>query len=180
MAVRKDKNSWWIDFRFNRARYRKRSPVNSRAGAQTYEATLRQRLARGESIDDPTPKPEMTFGQFAPNWFETYVKANNKYSEQYGKQKILAASLVPFFGNMALSEIATRQVELFKAQQMVTGDSKPELHKLRRSKISAKNKDYWRKHSTSRVTNEVSLVLIEKLKLARSITFLATRGQPRN
>jgi excisionase family DNA binding protein len=47
MAVRKLRQSWWIDFRFNHIRYRKRSPLNSRAGALIYEATLRRRLATG-------------------------------------------------------------------------------------------------------------------------------------
>ena len=52
MAVRKVKNSWWVDFQIDKRRYRKRSPVNSKIGATEYEAFLRQKIARGESIDN--------------------------------------------------------------------------------------------------------------------------------
>ncbi len=123
MAVRKLKESWWVDFRFNYARYRKRSPDNSRAGALAFEATLRQKLARGERIDrssDPAQQ-EQAFEQFAWEWFEQYVVANNKFSEQYAKQKILAVSLIPFFGKMALSAIGTYRIEQYKAQQVAKG-----------------------------------------------------------
>src|ERR1043166_9702407 len=51
MTVRKIGQSWWVDFRAERVRYRKRSPENTRAGARAFEVTLRQRLARGESVN---------------------------------------------------------------------------------------------------------------------------------
>src|SRR5438128_813281 len=91
MAVRKTKQSWWVDFMFNHTRCRKRSPENSRAGALAYEATLKQKLARGLGIDGPPPQQgeEQTFGRFAEKWFEDYVKPNNKYSEQRTKRYIL-------------------------------------------------------------------------------------------
>jgi integrase len=119
------KKSWWVDFRFDHARYRRRSPENSRAGALAYEASLRQRLARGESLD-PKEKAgceELTFEQFAWRWFDQYVKVNNKISEQYSKEKILSSSLIPFFGEMPLHEIRTECVEKYKAQQVGTGVS---------------------------------------------------------
>ena len=50
MTARKIKNSWIIDVRYNRARYRMKSPDNSKYGAQAYEAHLRRKLANGESI----------------------------------------------------------------------------------------------------------------------------------
>ena len=52
MSVRKIRASWWIDFRFNNTRYRKKSPVNSKQGAKDFEALIRQKLARGESIEE--------------------------------------------------------------------------------------------------------------------------------
>jgi hypothetical protein len=51
MATRKIKNTWWVDFHFHRKRFRRRSPENTRAGAEAYELVLRQRLARGENIE---------------------------------------------------------------------------------------------------------------------------------
>jgi hypothetical protein len=50
MTARKIKASWWVDFRFDHLRYRKRSLENSRAGALVYEGTLRHKLACGESV----------------------------------------------------------------------------------------------------------------------------------
>jgi integrase len=119
------KKSWWVDLRFDHARYRRRSPENSRAGAHAYEASLRQRLARGATLD-PEEKAgcdEISFGQFAWQWFDQYVKANNKISEQYSKEKILKSSLIPFFGAMRLDEITTERIEKYKAQQIAKGVS---------------------------------------------------------
>ena len=118
MAVRQIKKSWWIDLRFDHRRYRKRSPENTKAGALAYEASLRQRLARGEMVEDISasqPDKNISFEDFAWQWFDLYVVSNNKCSEQYGKQKILRSSLIPFFGKMRLWLITTEHVERFKA-----------------------------------------------------------------
>ncbi|MBU1085003.1 hypothetical protein KKB06_01500, partial [Patescibacteria group bacterium] len=77
MSTRKIRNSWWIDFRFNRERHRKKSPDNSRAGAEAYEAVMRQKLAIGESLVNPDKKKKeqkQQFKEFAWEWFKTYVK----------------------------------------------------------------------------------------------------------
>ena len=116
-----EKKSWWIDFRFNHTRYRKRSPENSRTGALAYEAVLRQKLARGESIEKTTHATEHVFERFAWKWFEEYVKANNKYSEQRTKKYIISASLVPFFGKIPVAEITARHIEQYKAQMVRNG-----------------------------------------------------------
>jgi hypothetical protein len=99
MAVRTIKQSWWIDFRVNHMRYRKRSPENSRMGALAYEASLRQKLARGESINsiEHEAQQDQLFEQFAGKWFDDYVVPNNKYSEQRTKKYLLNAFLIPFF-----------------------------------------------------------------------------------
>ncbi|MEY9463390.1 hypothetical protein ABH973_003803 [Bradyrhizobium ottawaense] len=99
------KNSWWVDFTVNSTRYRKRSPENTKAGAQAYEATLRQKLARGESIDIGALRAkDLTFAEFAVKWFEDYVRPNNKYSEQLSKKYILSSSLLPFFDRKPLGK----------------------------------------------------------------------------
>jgi integrase len=123
MSVRKINNSWWVDFRADYVRYRKRSPENSKAGAEAYEATLRKKLARGESIDRAPLPYAQTFEGFAWQWFDQYVIANNKYSEQYAKRKMLNATLIPFFGRMELSAIDTSHIERYKAKAVSTGVS---------------------------------------------------------
>jgi integrase len=123
MAVRLLKQSWWVDCTANGTRYRKRSPENSRAGAAAYEATLRQRLARGEPIDRSTHVAEQQqgFEGFAKQWFEEYVIPNNKYSEQRTKKYLLNAFLVPFFGKMQLARITAHDIERYKAHEIKNG-----------------------------------------------------------
>lgn len=126
MAVRMIKKSWWVDFRFNHTRYRKRSPENSRAGALAYEATLRKKLANGETIEEAERAEErqQTFGAFTIEWFKKYVVPNNKPSEQATKKHILETSLIPFFGTMPVQEITTRHIEEYKARVLQEGISR--------------------------------------------------------
>jgi integrase len=122
MAVRKIKNSWWIDFRAGYIRYRKRSPENTQAGAKAYEATLRGKLSRGESIEQSKTQ-ELSFAEFAGKWFEEYVVSNNKPSEQRTKKYILR-SLVPFFGKTILTQISSHHIEQYKSYVLKKGLSK--------------------------------------------------------
>jgi integrase len=130
MAVRMIRKAWWVDFRINRHRYRKRSPENTRTGALAYEATLRQKLSRGESIDrvTDTAQQEQTFEQFAWKWFDEYVVPNNKHSEQRAKRIVLRSSLIPFFGKMHLSDIGARHIEQYKAQALKAGLSRKTIN----------------------------------------------------
>ncbi|MCF7900582.1 site-specific integrase [Candidatus Babeliales bacterium] len=120
MSVRKIRASWWIDFRFNNSRYRKKSPVNSKAGAYDYEALLRQKLARGESIEEEKTEKKQLFSEFAWYWFETYAKTNNKHSEILNKEGILRVHLVPFFGKVKLDNISNQLVEKYKREKQKT------------------------------------------------------------
>ena len=121
MAVRKIKQSWWVDFTAEQIRYRKRSPENSRTGARAFEATLRRRLARGEPIDGVGNKQKVSFEQFAWKWFEEYVIPNNKFSEQRIKRYTLKSSLIPFFGKMLVGEIKTYHIEQYKSRRVKDG-----------------------------------------------------------
>ncbi len=123
MAVRMIKKSWWVDFRFNPLRYRLKSPENSRAGALAYEASLRQKLARGESIDRVSheTRQEQTFEQFAQKWFDDYIMSNNKTSEQRTKKYIPVGSLIPFFGSISIGEITSHHIEQYKARMAKDG-----------------------------------------------------------
>jgi len=121
MAVRKIRSSWWVDFRHDHVRLRKRSPDNSRAGAAAYEALLRRKLALGEPLArlySDRPKP---FREFAWDWFDTYVKTNNKHSEVVRKRYVLQASLIPFFGDTPVDKVETHRVEAFKAKKKSEG-----------------------------------------------------------
>src|SRR5215813_9455390 len=119
MAVRKIKGSWWVDFRANHKRHRKRSPENSKVGAEAFEAVLRQKMARGEPLEVEKPKQRgQTFAEFVPNWLEDYVEPNNKYSEQLAKKYVLSSSLIPYFGSKPIEQIKAHDTERYKALQL--------------------------------------------------------------
>lgn len=120
MSARKFRNTWWIDFHYNKVRYRKRSPLNTRDGALDYEATIRQKLARGESLSIALANGR-TFASFAEEWMKTYVKVNNRYSEQVSKGYKLRKHIIPFFGHLALHEVNEARIEKFKLQKREEG-----------------------------------------------------------
>lgn len=124
MSTRRIRASWWVDFRWHGTRYRLRSPDNSKAGAQAYEAVLRRELAAKGTLDHLVkPKDVQTLTSFTPKWIKLYVDVNNKPSEQWTKRRVLKADLLPFFGKKPLEKISTMDIEDFKRQQLATGRS---------------------------------------------------------
>jgi len=124
MSARKFRNTWWVDFRFRRERHRIRSPENTKAGAEAYEALVRQRLARGEPStgykkEQIVLAPYLT--EFADKWFRTYVQTNNKPSEQKAKQVALRKHLIPFFKKYRLNQITKVYLEEYKSAKLKTG-----------------------------------------------------------
>ena len=128
MATRKIKDSWYVDLRFNRKRYRRKSPENSKTGAKAYEMMLYKKLLSGESINPETVPIEkenkQAFDRFAWEWFDIYVKNNNKISEINGKRSTLRTHLVPFFGSTSLDSITGFQIEKYKTKKLKEGLSK--------------------------------------------------------
>jgi integrase len=127
MAIRKIRQSWWVDFTLDGTRYRKRSPDNSRAGAQNYEIELRQRVRVGVAEFNKVGSIP-TFEKFASSWFEGYVVPNNKYQEARMKRYILHRFLMPFFGKLDIDEIAAYHIEQFKAQCLKDGAARKTIN----------------------------------------------------
>jgi len=105
-----------------------KGPENSKAGAQAYEALLRQKLARGESIESKVNDDIPTFEKFAWKWFTDYVVPNNKQQEQRSKMYILRSSLIPFFGKKRIDDITTHDIERYKAQSLEKGLSRKTIN----------------------------------------------------
>jgi len=120
MSIFKRGNKYWVDLRFNRKRYRLVSPSNTSAGAKSYEATLRAKLAQGKPIIDK-PEQSTNFSTFADKWFNTYVITNNKPSEQLNKKMAIKNHLRPFFGKMDVDKISALNIEEFKAKKQAEG-----------------------------------------------------------
>lgn len=147
-----------------------KSIENSRAGALAYEARLRQQLARGEEIDPKKLKQkEETFEQFTAYWFETYVRANNKPSEQYRKKLVLRKNLIPFFGKMPMDQIKTSHVEEYKQRERERGVSNKTINNqlaVLRKCLNCANE--WR---------EVEIPKIKALKCPTPETDYLTMGE---
>ena len=120
MSVRKINKSWYVDFRYNRSRYRIKSPDSTKSGTQAYESLIRQKLARGETIIEQLDKNQ-TFEEFSKKWFETYVINNNKPSEQRQKKYILRLHLNPIFGKVPLNQIPIQLIEQYKSIKIKSG-----------------------------------------------------------
>lgn len=123
MAVRKLKNNrvWYVDICHNRRRYRRKSPINSKRGAETYEHELMLKLLSGKSLDAVEPEKENSFETFSHEWYTTYVLVNSKYSYQLSIKNTLDVHLIPFFGKMKLREITSKSIEQFKRKQITLG-----------------------------------------------------------
>jgi len=131
MSILKRGNKYWVDFSFNRQRYRLSSPDNSLAGAKAYEALLRHNLAYGisikkEEVVDDKSVPD--FKSFSWEWFESYVKTNNKHSEILNKESLLRVHLNPFFGDIKLDEIKSREIEAYKSKKMQENQSNKSIN----------------------------------------------------
>lgn len=127
MSVYKRGKNYWVDIRFNGRRYRIPSPDRTLAGSQNYEATIRRRLAQGKTIADE-PESSMPFSVFIERWLGTYVKNNNKPSEQLNKRTAVKNHLKPFFGKMELSKINALHVEEFKQLKQEEGKSNKSIN----------------------------------------------------
>lgn len=122
MAVRRVRQKWFVDFRFQHAdgrveRIRKRSPVQSKAGAEEFERQLRTSMLAPTRSAKEVPR----FSKYATEFLETYAAANNKPSERAMKACILKHHLLPFFGEMQLDTIKMHSIEVFKAGLLKKG-----------------------------------------------------------
>jgi len=118
MSIRKIKNAWYVDFRYNNKRYRNKSPIDTRNGAQAYETDMKSKLMRGEPLKSVEIPQGITFKDFSSIWIESYAKANNRPSEIKRKQSVFVNSLIPFFGAMPLQEITNKKIEEFKVMRL--------------------------------------------------------------
>ena len=132
MSVIRKRSKWWVDICLpSGQRVRRVSPVQTRAGALAFEATLRGEDVSSTSMPsstvEPTPSPEPmrvapppptpsapTLSAFACEWLTTYAVVNNKPSEVISKESNLRNHLLPFFDNRRLDEITTRDIERYK------------------------------------------------------------------
>lgn len=122
MTVRLIKGCYFVDIRWQRQRIRRKSPLNTRRGAETYERQVREQLVNGTfEREEPKPPHTPTFAAFAQEFLANYVRPNNKPSEAETKASILRLHLTPAFGAVPLDQITVRAIERYKATKLGSG-----------------------------------------------------------
>lgn len=91
---------------------------NTKVAAQQALLEHVDRLLHPERHNPLQRKEAPRFDAFAVEFFENYVKVNNKRSEIDTKRSTLNRHLIPTFGDMTLDEITTRQIEAYKADKL--------------------------------------------------------------
>lgn len=152
MTARKMKGAWWVDFHWThrlgpaagtRERVRRKSPVDTKRGAEEYERLLRTRLLEGKPLDgiDPKAKVVPKFETWIDEWLEVYVDVHNKPSTASTKRGVVSNHLKPFFGKLRLDEIGIKDIERFKAAKTAEGLNPKSVNNflsmLRRALVSA-------------------------------------------
>lgn len=126
MTVRKIKGEWYVDTYVRRpgkkpVRLRRRAPVQTKRDAEAYERVLLSEVL------GLTEKPQRTFLDFVNTDLAAYARAHNRSSEQESKESIFRLHLIPAFGPRLLSEITTKDIELYAAEKTRAGKGKRAL-----------------------------------------------------
>lgn len=114
----------------SRTTIRKRSPIQTKRGAEQYERDLRTSLCDGSYGKERPKRVVPTVAQFAEEFMHNYAKVNNKHSTYQDKQSIFTHHLLPFFGSMKLDKVGAREIESFRAHKLQTHSAKTVTNQL--------------------------------------------------
>ena len=113
---------WWVDFRYRGRRVRRRSPVQTRRGAEQFERTLRAEFGDDEAVGrDPFTGPPPTLAEFVPRWTRDYVIPNNRPSTVREKRYSLSGHILPALGAHRLDRITTVEIDAFSSAKLRSG-----------------------------------------------------------
>ncbi len=116
---RKDRKCWMVHIKYKHPdgtveHIRRKSPVNTRRGAERYERDIRQALLDGTFERKEEIKEIPTLGEFAKEFIENYATVHNKRSEVISKQGNLKRYLIPAWGHLRLDKIRVRNIDQLK------------------------------------------------------------------
>ncbi len=151
---RKGNKYWAADFVMvypdgRTERVRKRSPVQSKQGAEEFEEKLRKQLL------SRTGKKEIPlFKDFVKKFLENYAEVKNKPSEVRMKRSTFQHHLVPRFGNLRIDRIDAESIEAYAAKKLAAGKSPKTInnHLTMLRKTLVKAADWGYLHTVPKVT----------------------------
>jgi integrase len=116
------KNEWWVYFRFRGRRVRRRSPIQTRRGAEEFGRRLLRELGDDLALGrDPFAGPPPTLAEFAPRWMREYVATNNRPSTVDKKAEILRIHLLPELGHLRLDQITADRIDSVGSRMTARG-----------------------------------------------------------
>lgn len=101
---------------------RKRSPIQTRRGAEQYEREVRAALAAG-TYRREEPQEIPVLNDFKDEFISNFAKVYNRPSEVKSKEGAFRRYLLPELGRLRLDEIHVRQIEALKAKMLAEGKS---------------------------------------------------------
>ncbi len=117
MTAKRWRGKWVADFTLDGKRIRRVSPVQTKQGAQAFEAALRVASSTSAPCSGPSPRLD----DFAVRWLTERVVVRNKPSDRVRKESILRVHLLPAFGGKQLDAITARDLDGYAAAKRSAG-----------------------------------------------------------
>lgn len=128
MTTRKIKGSWYVDVYVDipgegRQRIRRKSPVNTKRGAERYEQALVEELIWSSS--EKKKAPDRRFDDYAVEFLSRYVDVHLKYSTKVTYRSALEVHLVPRFAGQVIRDIDAPAIAALQADLLDGGQRSP-------------------------------------------------------
>jgi integrase len=112
---------WMVDIDYQSlsgetVRIRRKSPIQTKAGAVQYERELRAALVNGQFQRKEEIHEIPSLNEFSTEFLNSYAKVHNKLSEVGSKKGNLDRYLLPALGTKKLDEIKVRDIESLKGR----------------------------------------------------------------
>lgn len=110
-------NEYWVYFRFRGRRVRRRSPIQTRKGAEEFERQLLREFGDDMAVGrDPFAGPPPTLAEFAPRWMRDAIEPKKRPGTTAGYREALENHLLPSLGTLRLDHITTAEVDRLSAR----------------------------------------------------------------
>lgn len=120
-------DDWYVSFYFTdpetgeERRLQRRSPVQTKRGAEQHEAMLRVAIQNG-SFFEKTAEDSPSLGDFVEQFMKGHVRPNLAASTAKPYRSVLDSKIVPFFGtDTRIGDIGAAQIDKYKAIRLSEG-----------------------------------------------------------
>jgi len=159
-GIYKRKGIWYIDFRYNGKRIRKRASRDKR----TAEKILHNTIVKLEQGDVGIIKDSMSLFSFIDEYL--VYSANNKKESSYTRDKNAFKHIKKYFGNIKLKNITSHMVEKYKEKRITDGAKPNTINiELRTLKALLNKAIQWRFLTVNPVKNVKPLPVMKNSRI---------------